>query len=120
MQRRREIVRMCARYCSQLCFDVRELIDQHRLKQRDFAREMGVKRFLAHGQLRCQIVHAHAAKSVAEEVRPCRFYDSLTTGIGRSLSRNRVSHVFHVLDDLKFFLLMSQSMSEWMFRPMLD
>ena len=80
---------------------------------------MRIERFLADAQLRRQIVHGHAAESVAEKVRPRRFHDALPTGIGCSVSRDRFSRVFHVLDDLKFFLLMSQSMSEWMFRAIL-
>src|SRR5947209_7035214 len=67
MQRHWEIVWICARDFFQLCFEAGELIRQHSLKQRDLAGKMRIERFLADAQLRRQIVHGHAAESVAEK-----------------------------------------------------
>src|SRR5207248_11504699 len=80
----------------QLRFDAGELIGQHSLEQRNLAREMRVERFLADRELLRQIVHGHAAESVAEEVCPRRLHDTLPTGIGGPVPPQELAPVFHI------------------------
>src|SRR5438094_9342528 len=100
MQRCREIVRICTLDFFQLRFDAGELIGQHSLEQRDLAREMRVERFLADRELLRQVVHGHAAESVAKEVCPCRLHDPLPTGIGCSVPPQELVPVFHIWNGL--------------------
>ena len=72
MQRRWEIVRMRPRNFVQFRFDAGELVGQDGFEQIDFARKMGIKRFLADAQFRGQIVHGHAAKPMTEKMRSGR------------------------------------------------
>ena len=96
MKRGWEIVRIRTRDFFQFRFDVRELIGQHGLEQGSLGWEISIKRFLAHAQLFCQIIHGYTAEPVAEEMRPRRFHDSLPASLGRSVSQEGFSRVFHV------------------------
>src|SRR5262249_57972988 len=73
MERRWEIVWICTHNFFRRRFDAGELVSQHRLEQRDLAREMRVERFLAYAQLCRQIINAHAPEPVSEEISPRLF-----------------------------------------------
>src|SRR5438552_18672044 len=61
---------------------------------------MRVERFFADCELLCQVVHGHAAESVAKEVCPCRLHDPLPTGIGCSVPPQELVPVFHIWNGL--------------------
>jgi len=66
-------------------FDTCEFISQHGLEQIEFTRKVRIERFLANPELRRQIVHRYAAKSMTKEMRPRRIDDLLSIGIGPPL-----------------------------------
>jgi hypothetical protein len=96
LQSRWEIVRVRARDFLQRRFDACEFIGQHSLEQIDLARKMGVERFLANAQLLGQIIHGHAAESVAEKVDPRSIDNSLPVRIALSTLRPPFVCRFHI------------------------
>jgi hypothetical protein len=69
---------------------------------------MRVKRFLANAQLLRQIIHGHAAESVAEKVRPRSINNSLAVWIVLSASRPRLGRPFHIASTLITMRKLSQ------------
>jgi hypothetical protein len=57
---------------------------------------MGIQCLLADSQLLRELIHRHAAESVAEEVRTCRFHNSLLADLVLSIARWRFLWAFHV------------------------
>src|SRR5213076_1248398 len=100
MQCRWEIVWIRTLDFFQLRFEAGELIGQHGLEQRNLARKMGVERFLADRELSRQVVHGHAAESVAKEVCPRRLHDPLQTFIRGSIPPQQIEPVFHISNSL--------------------
>src|SRR5262249_34083207 len=89
LQRRREIMRLRARYLFEHPFDTLKFIGQHSLEQIDLARKMGIKRLLADTQFLRQIVHGHTAESVTEKMRTRRSDYSLSNRRVLAGSRSR-------------------------------
>src|SRR5262245_12869064 len=122
----------------ELRLDRIEIRDEHGFEQGSLRCKVRVERLLAHAQFPSKILHRNAAKSMGEEVLARGADDSLAnvpggTGhtavgcvpsLGHLFSRGcgnveRLQPLAPSIAIAWFFLVRSQSMSEWMLRPML-